>query len=62
MNYIVSIYFQDGIEEIFLPNADNTVINFTISPFISSFRYEFNLTFEVWNSEWNLRSTDMVES
>ena len=61
MNYIVSVYFQDGIEEIFLPNIDNTVMDFTISPSISSFRYELKLKFEVWNSEWILRATEPVK-
>jgi S-DNA-T family DNA segregation ATPase FtsK/SpoIIIE len=60
-NYIVSVYFQDGIEEIFLPNIDNAVINFTISPAISSFRHDLQLIFEVWNSGWSLRSTDFLE-
>lgn len=61
MNFIAVVYFQNGFEEIFLPNIDNTAVSFSIPVSVSSFRGELNLAFEVWDSVWSLRSSDEVD-
>lgn len=54
MRLLVTVVFEDGFQEIYLPGVNNKTAPVDIRPSISGWREDITLPFEVWDEVWSM--------
>ncbi|MDR0355918.1 MAG: type VII secretion protein EssC [Deltaproteobacteria bacterium] len=57
MSLLLTVIFENGFQEIYLPAVNNKTSPIDIRPHISGWRDDITLPLEVWDNEWILRSS-----
>ncbi len=56
-NLLLTITFENGFQEIYLPSVDNKTIPIEIRPYISGLKEDIMLPLEVWSGEWSIKKS-----
>ncbi len=56
-NLLITVIFENGFQEIYLPVVDNKTLTMEIRPSVSGLLYDIVLPLEVWSGEWTLNSS-----
>ncbi len=54
MNLLITVVFENGFQEIYLPGVNNKTVPIDIRPHISGWREDITLPLEVWDNVWSL--------
>jgi S-DNA-T family DNA segregation ATPase FtsK/SpoIIIE len=54
MSLLMTIVFENGFQEIYLPSVDNKTVPLEIRPHISGWREDITLPLEVWDGVWSM--------
>ena len=54
MNLLLTTVFENGFQEIYLPNVSNKTVPIDIKPYISGCNDDITLPLEVWDDVWQL--------
>jgi S-DNA-T family DNA segregation ATPase FtsK/SpoIIIE len=54
MNLLVTVVFENGFQEIYLPVVNNKTAPMDIRPHISGWREDITLPLEVWDNVWSI--------
>ncbi len=54
MSYLVTAVFENGFQEMYLPNIDNKTVPVAIRPHISGLKEDITLPLEVWDGVWSI--------
>jgi S-DNA-T family DNA segregation ATPase FtsK/SpoIIIE len=57
MSLLMTIVFENGFQEIYLPGVDNKTVPLDIRPHISGWKEDIVLPLEVWDGVWTMSST-----
>ncbi|HWR23454.1 MAG TPA: type VII secretion protein EssC [Feifaniaceae bacterium] len=57
MSFLLTAVFENGFQEIYLPNVDNKTLPVAIRPHISGHGEDIALPLEVWDGVWTLNSS-----
>jgi S-DNA-T family DNA segregation ATPase FtsK/SpoIIIE len=57
MSLLMTIVFENGFQEIYLPGVDNKTVPLDIRPHISGWKEDITLPLEVWDNVWSMNST-----
>ncbi|HWS29950.1 MAG TPA: type VII secretion protein EssC [Clostridia bacterium] len=57
MSFLLTAVFENGFQEIYLPNVDNKTLPVAIRPHISGYGDDIVLPLEVWNGVWTLSAS-----
>ncbi len=57
MGFLMTVFFENGFSENYLPNVDNRKVPTGIRPYISGLKNELMLDIEVWSNKWKINRT-----
>lgn len=59
-NYVLTVRFKEGMQEIFLPGENNRLVNLPISKEISGFGRDIYIALDIYDGVWRARSNEYI--